>query len=104
MRLVVKVVTFAALLAALYGLAVAVVYAAYRQSPARITRFMARVPPPVMRALPSRTLWMHARDGALGIGDPAPDFDLATFDRSGRVRLSSFRDRMPVALVFGSYT
>lgn len=45
------------------------------------------------------------------VGDPAPDFALPEVDpagagrgASGLVRLSDFRGRVPVALVFGSYT
>jgi hypothetical protein len=37
-------------------------------------------------------------------GDPAPDFDLARPKSDSRVRLSSFKGKLPVALVFGSYT
>jgi len=49
--------------------------------------------------------WQLARDrDAPKVGDLAPDFEL--MDPSGveRVRLSSFRKKRPVALVFGSYT
>ena len=38
------------------------------------------------------------------VGDDAPDFELPLLDGKGRVRLSSYRDRKPVALIFGSYT
>ena len=44
----------------------------------------------------------HRRKGSPG--DLAPDFDLETLDKSARVRLSSFRARKPVVLIFGSYT
>lgn len=37
------------------------------------------------------------------VGEPAPDFDLATLDGDARVRLSSLRGK-PVGLIFGSYT
>ena len=37
-------------------------------------------------------------------GDPAFPFDLPRLDGEGRVRLADFRDKQPVALVFGSYT
>ena len=37
-------------------------------------------------------------------GDLAPDFELADIDGEHRVRLSDFRGRKPVALVFGSFT
>jgi hypothetical protein len=38
------------------------------------------------------------------VGDPAPDFELASPDGKETVRLSSFEGRAPVVLVFGSYT
>jgi peroxiredoxin len=47
---------------------------------------------------------MKARSGSLKPGDPAPDFALPTLDKSGVVRLASFRGQKPVVLVFGSYT
>ena len=37
-------------------------------------------------------------------GDDAPDFELPLLGSSGPVRLSAFRGRKPVALIFGSYT
>jgi peroxiredoxin len=49
-------------------------------------------------------MWKIARAGHLRIGMPAPDFDLATLDKSARVRLSSFQGNKPVVLIFGSYT
>ena len=36
--------------------------------------------------------------------DMAPDFVLPTVNRKSQVRLSSFRGKQPVVLVFGSYT
>ena len=36
--------------------------------------------------------------------DLAPDFELYDPDGANPVRLSSFRERKPVALVFGSFT
>lgn len=42
-------------------------------------------------------------DGAM-IGEMAPDFSLRPPDGGGTVTLSSFRDTLPVALIFGSYT
>jgi peroxiredoxin len=50
-----------------------------------------------------KPMWMQARAGTLEVGDPAPPFDLATFDRKSRVSLESLRGK-PVVLVFGSYT
>jgi hypothetical protein len=37
-------------------------------------------------------------------GDPAPDFSLPDVKGTSEVRLSSFRDKKPVVLIFGSYT
>ena len=41
---------------------------------------------------------------APAIGAEAPDFKLPRLDSTEQVRLSSFRGRKPVALIFGSYT
>ena len=38
------------------------------------------------------------------VGDPAPDFELQDPSGATAVRLSDFRGKRPVALVFGSYT
>ena len=38
------------------------------------------------------------------VGDVPPDFFLKRLGSSERIRLSSFKDRQPVALAFGSYT
>jgi len=38
------------------------------------------------------------------VGDEAPDFELQDPEGNVRVRLSDFRGKRPVALVFGSYT
>src|SRR5271169_7125447 len=62
------------------------------------------LPGPAFMVLPLENLWCEARKGKLGVGQEAPDFDLATQDGKGRVRLSSLRAAQPVALVFGSYT
>lgn len=43
-------------------------------------------------------------EGKLAAGDLAPDFELTVRGGEQKVRLSSFRGRRPVALVFGSYT
>ena len=37
-------------------------------------------------------------------GDEAPDFELCDVDGKNPVRLSDFRGKKPVALVFGSFT
>jgi peroxiredoxin len=54
--------------------------------------------------VPFEPLWNFARGGNLKHGDEAPDFNLPTQDKSRQVRLSSFRGKRPVVLVFGSYT
>lgn len=38
------------------------------------------------------------------VGSPAPDFELAPPEGGARVRLSHWRGKRPVALIFGSYT
>ncbi len=38
------------------------------------------------------------------IGSVAPDFELSDSNGANPIRLSSFRNRRPVALVFGSFT
>ena len=48
----------------------------------------------------------RSRAGTLKVGDPAPDFELKRL-ASGEgemVKLSSFRGKQPVVLIFGSYT
>jgi len=47
---------------------------------------------------------MGDRAGNLRVGDVAPDFDLKVMHKESHVVLSSFRNKRPVALVFGSYT
>ena len=37
-------------------------------------------------------------------GDIAPDFELRDADGANPVSLSSFKDKKPVVLIFGSYT
>jgi len=74
------------------------------QPPERFGKVMSKMPGIVYPLLPFKTMWTLARHGRLRVGDPAPDFALATSDKKERVVLSSFRDRRPVVLVFGSYT
>ena len=38
------------------------------------------------------------------VGEQAPDFELERMDGKGKVKLSDFRDKKPVVLVFGSFT
>lgn len=73
------------------------------QPPAVIGAVFGRLPWPVFAAIPMERMWLWARGGTLRAGDVAPEFDLPTLDRRGRVRLSELRGR-PVVLVFGSYT
>ncbi|GIW81287.1 MAG: hypothetical protein KatS3mg105_3094 [Gemmatales bacterium] len=40
----------------------------------------------------------------LKVGDPAPDFSLPDLSGKNEVRLSSFKGKKPVVLIFGSYT
>jgi hypothetical protein len=73
--------------------------------PRGFSRIMKHLPEPLVFAvLPGPRLWSWARRGRLSVGEPAPDFTLPLYDRSGSVTLSSFRGRQPVVLVFGSYT
>jgi hypothetical protein len=91
-------------LVAAYLLFCAAILALMWQPPVRFAKAIARVPGPMFLVLPFETLWRVARGGHLRAGDAAPDFDLETLDKSARVRLSSFRGREPVVLIFGSYT
>jgi hypothetical protein len=83
---------------------VTAIFIAMRQPPDRFGQIMARVPMPLFMIVPFKTLWSVARAGDLDVGEPAPDFDLRTVDKTARVQLSSFRGKQPVALAFGSYT
>jgi hypothetical protein len=38
------------------------------------------------------------------VDDPAPEFELRTHDSKGTVRLTDFRHKQPVVLIFGSFT
>ena len=89
--------------AIVYAILSAVLFAIMTQPPAVIGSFFKRIPWPFFVALPMKPLWMRARAGTLDVGDPAPAFDLAAFDRKSRVSLESLRGK-PVVLVFGSYT
>ncbi|HWY53367.1 MAG TPA: hypothetical protein VNZ03_02830 [Terriglobales bacterium] len=93
-------------LALLWVLACASLFAVMRQSPDKFALVMARVPGPVAFLIfPFETLWTHARAGRLQVGDPAPDFSLMKLDKSAQIQLSALTaQRQPVVLVFGSYT
>jgi hypothetical protein len=47
---------------------------------------------------------LGGRTGKFKVGDMAPDFDLKVMHNETRIALSGFRNRRPVAVVFGSYT
>jgi hypothetical protein len=87
-----------------YLLLAAGLLAIMSQPPARFAKIVAKLPGPLFLLLPFEPLWSIARDGSVRPGDAAPDFDLATLDKTARVRLSSFQGRQPVVLIFGSYT
>jgi hypothetical protein len=89
--------------AALYAVLSAALYTVMRQPPDVIGSVFKRTPWPMFAALPMERLWLRAREGTLRVGDTAPAFDLAAFDRRSRVRLESLRGK-PAVLVFGSYT
>ena len=58
-----------------------------------------------LKGLRESRAW-HSRYGPLAprAGDPAPDFELCDTNGVNAVRLSDFRGKHPVALVFGSFT
>jgi len=89
--------------AVLYAVLSAALYTVMRQPPEVIGSVFKRTPWPFFAALPMERLWLRAREGTLRVGDTAPAFDLATFDKRSRVSLASLRGK-PAVLVFGSYT
>jgi hypothetical protein len=72
--------------------------------PEQFGAIMRHFPMPALLLVPFETMWNVARGGALKLGDRAPDFALPTADKKSEVRLSSLQGRLPVVLVFGSYT
>jgi hypothetical protein len=101
MRFVVKLI---AVLATAYAALVAGLAVAMRQPPDAFGAFMAKLPSVAFMVLPFEPLWMSARAGKLQVGQTAPDFSLKAANAGPEVRLSSFRGKRPVVLVFGSYT
>jgi len=95
-----------------YAISAVVVYAvlagglfvAMLQPPVVFGHFMSKLPMVSYFLFPFEPMWLVARRGTLKLGDPAPDFNLKTADRSTAVRLSSFRGQKPVVLIFGSHT
>ena len=90
-------------LALLYVALSAALFAIMAQPPDVIGSFFKRIPWPFFATLPMERLWLRAREGTLRVGDRAPGFDLAAFDKQSRVNLASLRGK-PAVLVFGSYT
>jgi hypothetical protein len=101
MRLFLKA---AAVLLVLWIAFAGVVYQWMSKPPEQFAARMAKLPMAAMMAFPFETMWNHARAGRVESGSPAPDFDLETIDKTARVRLSDYRGKRPVVLVFGSYT
>jgi hypothetical protein len=60
--------------------------------------------PLTLQDVMSRADYKDLRTPKVAVGDLAPDFELASVDGNGTVRLRSLLDELPVALVFGSYT
>jgi len=98
-----KLRAFIVALLVAYGVLLGVLFTVMRR-PVVFGQAMRHVPGPMMMVIPFKTLWFAARAGGLNVGDPAPDFNLPTRDRSAHVSLATFRGKQPVVLVFGSYT
>ncbi|MGZ4790035.1 MAG: hypothetical protein ACXVZX_16065 [Terriglobales bacterium] len=100
-----KVAAAVLVLVVLWGAGCLKIYSAMRKPPEQFGRFMMKVPAAVaFLAFPFETMWMHARDGILRVGDRAPDFALTKLDKTATVQLSELNRQKPVVLVFGSYT
>jgi hypothetical protein len=99
-----RIRTLILLLAGVYAAFLAGMFWVMTRPPERFGALMRHFPMPALLAVPFETMWNVARGGALKPGDTAPDFTLPTADRQSQMRLSSFRGRLPVVLVFGSYT
>jgi hypothetical protein len=79
-------------------------YVAMCQKPDVFSGIMAKTPGIVFMLFPFKPMWLSARKGRLKVGDQAPDFSLERYDKKAQVRLSDFKGKKAVALVFGSYT
>jgi hypothetical protein len=101
MRILLRI---AAVLALLYLTMTAALALAMRQPPGVFGAIMSKMPPLAFMILPFESLWMNARAGNLHTGELAPDFTLNPVEGGSPVRLSSLRGKMPVVLIFGSYT
>lgn len=91
-------------LLAVYAVFLGGMFWVMRQPPDRFGALMRHFPLPLLAIVPFETMWNQARGGTLRTGEMAPDFALPTADKKSEVRLSSLRGRLPVVLVFGSYT
>jgi len=92
------------LLLALYVAFLGGMFWVMSRPPDRFGAIMRHFPMPLLLVVPFETMWNVARGGTVHTGEMAPDFTLPTADRKSEVRLSSLRGRLPVVLVFGSYT
>jgi hypothetical protein len=101
MRILLRIVAAVALI---YVILVGALAWAMRQPPSVFGAIMAKMPPLAFMILPFESLWLNARAGRLHPGELAPDFVLSPVEGGPQVRLSSLRGKMPVVLVFGSYT
>jgi peroxiredoxin len=60
---------------------------------------------PTIKNRTDATRWQKKYDAqAPKVGDLAPDFELLDTQGKHSIRLSQFRGKKPVALIFGSYT
>lgn len=58
-----------------------------------------------MKTRKEQRAWQKEHDQrAPKAGDMAPDFELYDIDGKNPIRLSDFRGKKPVALIFGNYT
>ena len=88
----------------IYILLSAALFMAMLQPPAKFGHIMSKLPTVSYILFPFEPMWLVARRGTVKKGDMAPDFELKTADNSSTVRLSSFRGKEPVVLIFGSHT
>ncbi|MDF1667720.1 MAG: hypothetical protein P1V97_38640 [Planctomycetota bacterium] len=69
--------------------------------------FTLQMPPAVAqgrRGGPGKGSMDRREDGTLKEGQKAPDFNLKKVDTKKKGKLSTFRGKKPVVLIFGSYT
>lgn len=61
--------------------------------------------PSIVHFIKKEKAWQKKYDAeAPKVGDLAPDFELVDVSGENRIRLSDFKGRKPVALIFGSFT